>query len=148
MDCSSGATPQSDTPVIDGKQKERDWYNDLRPQLGGNFYIDRGKVNNHDFLNDSNSLSTISAGFTAVSKVLGRNVGSDRWDEENLGEASHFDEYVGSKYSNEDRSDFKYTLDNALKNGRHKDQEGVETMSNRDHSSTSDLVSLLTSQSP
>ena len=142
MDGSSGATPQSTTPVIVSKQAERDGYNYGRPQVGRNLYIARDKVHNHDFGDDNNSLSTISAGFTTVSKVLGRNVGSDRRDEENSGEASHFDDYVGTIHSNADEFDFKYTLENALKNGHHKDQEVIETSRDGDRSSTSDLSSM------
>ena len=141
MDGSSGATPQSTTPVIVGKQAERG-YNYGRPQVGRNLYIARDKVHNHDFGDNNNSLSTISAGFTTVSKVLGRNVGSDRRDEENSGEASHFDDYVGTIHSNADEFDFKYTLDNALKNGHHKDQEVIETSRDGDRSSTSDISSM------
>jgi len=142
MDGSSGATPQSTTPVIVSKQAERDGYNYGRPQVGRNLYIARDKVHNHDFGDDNNSLSTISAGFTTVSKVLGRNVGSDIRDEENSGEASHFDDYVGTIHSNADEFDFKYTLENALKNGHHKDQEVIETSRDGDRSSTSDLSSM------
>ena len=142
MDGSSGATPQSTIPVIVGKQAERDGYNYGRPQVGRNLYIARDKVHNHDFGDDNNSRSTISAGFTTVSKVWGRNVGSDRRDEENSGEASYFDDYVGTIHSNADEFDFKYTLDNALKNGHHKDQEVIETSRDGDRSSTSDLSSM------
>ena len=140
MDGSSGATPRSNTPVIVGKQAERDGYNYGRPQVGRNFYIAKDKVHNHDFGDDNKSLSTISAGFTTVSKMLGRHVGFDRRDDENLGEASHFDDYVGTIHSNE--FDFKYTLDNALKNGHHEDEEVIETLRDGDCSSTSDLSSM------
>ncbi len=133
---------RSTTPVIVSKQAERDGYNYGRPQVGRNLYIARDKVHNHDFGDDNNSLSTISAGFTTVSKVLGRNVGSDIRDEENSGEASHFDDYVGTIHSNADEFDFKYTLENALKNGHHKDQEVIETSRDGDRSSTSDLSSM------